>query len=671
MNPFLMAFLRATSLILNDTVTKKTENNRLQNHQYRHSDNDNYNPVPEEISNITRQYAEEIGFQVCRIKDIDGSFCYMIKKYNRCEFVVRFPEKIDNLPVRVIDSEVFENNGTDNSPAEWVEEVYIPETVTVIKDRAFADCVNLEEVHFSGNILGIFPDSFHNCPKLKNLPVSKMHKTTNPYHFDAVEREDRDGRKCYEITSYNGYDTMVRFPEYIGNLPVRIIGTEVFARKNYDTDKWEVHWVEQVWIPKTVILIKDWAFMDCKELEKIHFEGDVPEIQPDAFLRCDKLINPPPLQKHITEPWRKPESYNTQNPTVFETERISGRNAVRITKICSYQDEIIVPEKIDCLPVVRITGGVQRDRDERRRNNGNYTLKKIYFPDSVEEIGEMAFMKCWGLESIRLPNNAGLVLCKDSFWNCEKLRLENVTFPDGKDFSDYMNAFRACIGMEADYHRKMCFEHEQVMQRKQFFSEKSYISGDNSKNTDKFVIISEKYNNIYDALHYYDHVIIDGYEKIGKSCAWLLNYVDTCNIVFRDGGNTAVIPIIGNYKRYPDSLINERLKLYKNCIENTTTDGKFFDTRLYDENILNLLPSIKRKLDVCYYRLSSGYRLSPEHSAMYEKFVRKHSKKSVYRAIDANDRKRLEWCRKLGLLNRHYNAVLEYAKRKDNADILE
>lgn len=542
MNPFLMAFLRTTSLILNDTVTKKTENNRLQNQQYRHSDNDDYNPL------------------------------------------------------------------------------------------------------------------------------AKIHKTTNPYHFDTVEREDRDGRKCYEITRYKGHDTDVHFPEYIDNLPVRIIGTDIFKRKIYNTDKWEIHWVEQVWIPKTVILIKDRAFKDCKELEKIHFEGDVPEIQPNAFLRCNKLVNPPPLQEYITEPWRKPESYNTQNPTVFETERISGRNAVRITKICSYQNEIIVPEKIDGLPVVKITGGVQRDRDERRQNNGNYTLKKIYFPDSVEEISEMAFLNCWGLESIRLPNNAGLVLCNASFWNCVKLRLENVTFPDGKDFSDYMYAFGACTGMSADYHRKMCLKHEQVRQSKQ---EKPYISENNSESTDKFVVVSEKYNNIYDALHYYDYVIIDNYEKIDKSCAWLLNYVDTCNIVFRDGSNTAVIPIIGNYKRYPDSLINERLELYKNCIENTTTDGKFFDTGFYDENILNLLPSMKRKLDVCYYRLSSGYRLSPEHSAMYEKFVRKHAKKSVYRSIDTNDRKRLEWCRKSGLINRHYNAVLEYAKRKNNADILE
>lgn len=347
MNPFLMAFLRATSLILNDTVTKKTENNRLQNQQYQHSDNDDYNPVPEEISNITRQFAENIGFQIFKTKDNTGSLCYMITKFKGRELILRFPEYIDNLPVHIIGSEIF-----SYSNSEWVEEVYIPETVTLIQSHAFSHCTNLKEVHFSGKI----PEMSDNC-----------------------------------------------FPEW------------------------------------------------CR-----------------------------------------------------------------------------------------------------------------------------------------------------------------------------------------------------------------------------FTVISEKNNTIYDALHYYDYVIIDGYEKIkiNKSCAWLLKYVDTCNIVFRDGTNTAIIPIIGNYKRYPDSLINERLKLYRNCIENTTTDGKFFDTGLYDENILNLLPSMKRKLDVCYYRLSSGYRLSQEHSEMYEKFVRKHAKKSVYRAIDTNDIKRLEWCKKLGLIYGHYNAVLEYAKRKDNADIL-
>ncbi len=604
-----------------------------------------------------------MGFRLFKTQDKNKEEYYMVTKYEKCSFSVHFPAYIDGFPVRVIGSEIFENNNTDKSPAKWVEEIYIPKTVTLIKSRAFADCPNLAKVNFAGTHPKMYDDSFCNCPKLKNHPENFLYNIpdfTKLNQLDLTKRQDRDGNLCYEILRYKGYDTAVRFPEYIDNLPVRIIGTEIFERKNPSTDKWETHWVEEIYIPKTVILIKDRAFMDCNELEKIYFEGDIPEIQPDAFLRCNKLMNPPPLQERITEPWRKSGSYNTQRPTRFESERILGRNAVCITKIFSYRDEVTVPETIDGLPVVEVKGGVQRDRDERRRNDGNYTLKKIYFPDSVEKIGKMSFMKCWGLENVRLPNNPKLVLCADSFWGCEKLCLENVTFPDGKDYSDYMDAFGNCNEMQSSYHRKKQLEHEQVIQSRQFFS------------TDKKIAVSGE-NNIYKALCKSQNVAADEYENIVIDDSWKRHFrsAHNSNIIFENKGNKAVIPIITHYKRVwgGDSFSNQRDDLYIRCIENKSADGKFFDTELYDENILNLIDSMKRKLDICYYRLSSGYRLSQKHAEMYEKFVREHAKKSVYRAIDAHDSKRLEWCRKLGLVGWHYNAVLEYAKRKGAADM--
>jgi len=638
---------------------------KLQNQKYKRSDNNYYKPAPEnnkKVESITKNYAEEIGFSVLRTEDSNGSPCYIITNYNKSEFVVRFPAIIDDLPVRIIGSEIFRDRS-----AKLVEEVYIPETVTLIESRAFADCVNLQRVHFSGSTPKMFPDSFCNCYKLNRFPVSRSRNIKQPQEFQICRAQLPNGWSCNEIVRYNGYDTTVRFPETINGFPVCIIGTNIFEKKNSVTDKWEVHGIKEIYIPKTVVLIKDCAFMDCTELEEIHFEGDIPEIQPDAFLRCNKLKNRPPIQKRITDPWLKPEVYDTQSPTMYKTQKINGRNAVLINKILGYRAEVVIPEKINGLPVVEIKGGVATDRDERRRNSGNYTLKKLYFPDSVEKIGTMAFMKCWGLESLRLPNNPNLVLEKDCFWGCEKLRLENVTFPDGKSCSDYKDAFGACSGMRPEYYWNMRLANENII------SKKSYISDYNGKKNKEFCIISEKQNNIYDALHYYKNVIIDDYEKISTTQKWLLNYVDISNLIFRNGENIAVIPIIGNYKRYSlsDNLIEERRNLYIACIENKTADGKFFDMERYDENILNLLTSMKRKLDVCYYRLSSGYRLSAKHSEMYEAFVREHAKKAVYRAIDTHDKKRLDWCRKLGLINWHYNAVLEYAKRKEAVDILQ
>lgn len=461
----------------------------------------------------------------------------------------------------------------------------------------------------------------------------KVWKVSDPYKQD-----------CYEILKYNGFETDVTFPEYIDNLPVRIIGTNIFERQNPDTKKWENHWIETVHIPKTVILIKDYAFQDCKTLRKVYFEGDIPEIQPLAFQRCINLENLPEIQERITEPWLKPEISDRKSPPKFETEIISNK-FVRIKKIISCREEIVIPEKINGLPVVEVTGSVPGHRDERRRNYGNYTLKKLSFPDSVVKIGEMAFMKCWGLEYLKLPNNKNLETGKDSFFMCEKLRLENVVFPDGMDYGNFMNAFNSCDLLKADYYRKKYAEYNKIKyERKDVFVQNGEFA-------------------LNHAMRDFKTIVINDYAKVGIYYA--INFYYNSNIIFNYGENSSFLPLIVQCGRGFDKFYFERQKLYKECFNRNG-----FRAELYDENILSLIPSMKRKLDICYYRLISD-NTDEKYKIHYLDFVRKHAKKSVYRAIDANDRKRLEWCRELGLLNRHYNAVLEYAKRKDNADILE
>lgn len=457
----------------------------------------------------------------------------------------------------------------------------------------------------------------------------KVWKVSDPYKRD-----------CYEILKYNGFETDVTFPEYIDNLPVRIIGTNIFERQNPDTKKWENHWIETVHIPKTVILIKDYAFHDCKTLRRVYFEGDIPEIQPSAFMRCINLENPPEIQERITEPWLKPEIFDRKSPPKFETEIISDK-FVRIKKIISCREEIVIPEKINGLPVVEVTGGVPEHRDERRRNWGNHTLKKLSFPDSVVKIGKNAFMKCWSLEHLKLPNNKNLETGEDSFFMCEKLRLENVIFPDGMDYGNFMNAFNSCGLLKADYYRKKRAEHNK---RKDVFIQ-------NGKNR----LHSGNYKNI----------VINNYEN-SEICMYIPHFIYmNTNIILNNNENIDIFPIIIQCGRGIDEFYYKRKNLYDKCI-----NEKSLNAEIYDENILSLIPSMKRKLDICYYRLISD-NTDEKYKIRYLDFVRKHAKKSVYRAIDTHDRIRLEWCRELDLINRHYNAVLEYAKRKGAYDMFD
>ena len=456
--------------------------------------------------------------------------------------------------------------------------------------------------------------------------------------FKIWECRDPDGKACYEILKYNGFETDVTFPEYIDNLPVRIIGTNIFERQNPDTKKWESHWIETVHIPKTVILIKDYAFQYCKTLRRVYFEGDIPEIQPSAFMRCVNLENPPEIQERITEPWLKLEIFDRKSPPKFETEIISNK-FVRIKKIISCREEIVIPEKINGLPVVEVTGGVPEHRDERRRNWGNHTLKKLSFPDSVVKIGKNAFMKCWSLEYLKLPNNKNLETGKDSFFMCEKLRLENIIFPDDMDYGNFMNAFNSCDLLRADYYRKKQAEHNKIRrERKVIFVQNGEFVLNRAMRDFKNVVINDYRKNIYK------------YETPPENV----------NIIFFDGENMDVFPIIVRCGRVWDNKFYfKRCELYSKCF-----NEKCFNAELYDENILSLIPSMKRKFDICYYRLIS-YNIDEKYKIMYMDFIRKHAKKIVFRAIEIKDRIRFKWCVENNLITeKNYNSVLEYAKKK-------
>lgn len=188
---------------------------------------------------------------------------------------------------------------------------------------------------FFSEFLKFITENAQNVPDKKEISITnKKRMTKNQAEnigFKVWEARDPDGKTCYEILKYHGYETDVTFPEYIDGLPVRIIGTNIFERKNPDTEKWENHWIKTVRIPKTIILIKDYAFQDCKTLRRVYFEGDIPEIQPLAFQRCVNLENPPEIQERITESWLKLEIFDRKSPAKFETEIINN-NSVRIKK---------------------------------------------------------------------------------------------------------------------------------------------------------------------------------------------------------------------------------------------------------------------------------------------------------------------------------------------------
>ena len=89
----------------------------------------------------------------------------VIKKYTGQDKVVQIPDEIDGKPVTTIDISAFEGSN--------VVEVYVPDGVVIIEDRAFAYCEELETVHLPEGELLLGRFSFTGCPKLKELRLTE------------------------------------------------------------------------------------------------------------------------------------------------------------------------------------------------------------------------------------------------------------------------------------------------------------------------------------------------------------------------------------------------------------------------------------------------------------------------------------------------------------------
>ncbi len=120
--------------------------------------------------------------------------------------------------------------------------------------------------------------------------------------------------------------------------------------------------------------------------------------------------------------------------TIFEI-KILDDTTCEITVVEHYPDHIVIPEYIDGYRVVSIGEGAFRGR----------TMKGVTIPNSVERIGNDAFNKCSGLESIDIPDSVGYIGSK-AFNGC--MNLKHVTLPAAlKNIES--ETFRDCTSLES------------------------------------------------------------------------------------------------------------------------------------------------------------------------------------------------------------------------------
>ena len=215
--------------------------------------------------------------------------------------------------------------------------IEIPNSVTSIGDGAFSFCESLTSIEIPNSVTSIGNDAFAYCRKLEQINVS----TSNPNYLSIDGNlYTKDGKILVQYA----------------------IGKHENA----------------FYIPDGVMIIKDCAFQECRNLTKITISDSVTNIGNYVFRFCSNLeqINVSPNNLHYIS--IDGNLYTRYRETLVQY------------AIGKQEDEFNIPD------------GVMIIKDCAFES---CKLSKITIPDSVTTIGGWAFSGCYDLNSIVIPKN--------------------------------------------------------------------------------------------------------------------------------------------------------------------------------------------------------------------------------------------------------------------------
>ena len=187
-----------------------------------------------------------------------------LTKYHGSEKSITIPTEIDGHPVVALVGTYCGNS--------YINEVYIPESITWIDYDAFYNCNNITAFYL---YLDSKPDNWHD---------SWNHDKTTYWDYQGVVSENGFdfvvvGEEAY-ITEYNGRSSDLVIPDTVNDKPIKGFIGDVF---NGNTS------IKSISLSNNINAIPDRLFYNCTSLTTIKL-GDVKKIGAEAFYGCYSLI---------------------------------------------------------------------------------------------------------------------------------------------------------------------------------------------------------------------------------------------------------------------------------------------------------------------------------------------------------------------------------------------
>ena len=175
-----------------------------------------------------------------------------ITKYVESDTVVVIPSKINGVPVETIGNTAFQNSA--------VTSVTIPDSVTAILDRAFANCFQLTNISIPNSVTSIGFSAFEHCTSLKSITLPSSLRNISMFLF----------HNCSQLTT-------IQIPDSVPSIQDYAFGNCIS--------------LETIHIPVSVTSIGNRAFAGCPSSMTVTYSGS--KKQWDSITGKDELLNIP------------------------------------------------------------------------------------------------------------------------------------------------------------------------------------------------------------------------------------------------------------------------------------------------------------------------------------------------------------------------------------------
>ena len=302
-----------------------------------------------------------------------------ITKYIGNRTTVSVPSSINGMKVVAIGNKAFQLSK--------VERVTLPDTVSMIGDKAFASCTYLSSIAIPDSVTSIGSQAFYYCSSLADLTMSKNVTSIGDYAFYA----------CNMIESF-------AIPEGV-------------TRINYATFSYCTG-LKSLTMSDNVTYIGEQAFYRCNALPSIRLSSSVQTIEASAFEKCISL-------KSLGIP------------------RTCKTLGAKAAKDCTALENVYFASEYYPTYVGVVIPPVENDSIGSSAFEGCTALKAVGMSYTIRTIGSRAFFGCTSLSSIDLPSSV-TAISSDTFNGCESLTAVRQAGGDltVKSVGDY--AFRSC-----------------------------------------------------------------------------------------------------------------------------------------------------------------------------------------------------------------------------------